>query len=61
MTAYVNLDSEVQLTSMLKVVVNNASNLPNVDKFSGKSDPYVIVSFQGKWQNLKLFPSGLHV
>lgn len=48
MTAYVNLDSEAQLTSMLKVVVNNASNLPNVDKFSGKSDPYVIVSFQGK-------------
>lgn len=61
MTAYVNLDSEAQLTSMLKVVVNNASNLPNVDKFSGKSDPYVIVSFQGKWKNLKLLPSGLHV
>ena len=33
---------------MLKVNVKSASNLPDVDKFSGKSDPYVVVSFQGK-------------
>ncbi|RMX57790.1 hypothetical protein pdam_00006779 [Pocillopora damicornis] len=60
MTAYVNLDSEAQLTSMLKVVVNNASNLPNVDKFSGKSDPYVIVSFQGQEQRTDVIKDNLN-
>lgn len=33
---------------MLKVKVKGATNLPDVDKFSGKSDPYAIVSFQGE-------------
>ena len=33
---------------MLKVKVKGATNLPDVDKFSGKSDPYAIVSFQGR-------------
>ena len=28
--------------------MKGATNLPDVDKFSGKSDPYAIVSFQGK-------------
>lgn len=38
---------------MLKVNVKSASNLPDVDKFSGKSDPYVVVSFQGEtWVRL---------
>lgn len=33
---------------MLKVEVKGATNLPNVDKFRGKSDPYAVVSFQGE-------------
>jgi len=33
---------------MLKVVVKSATNLPDVDKLGGKSDPYVVVSFRGK-------------
>ena len=38
---------------MLKVNIKSASNLPDVDKFSGKSDPYVVVSFQGEtWVRL---------
>ena len=32
---------------MLKVTVQRASDLPDVDTF-GKSDPYVKVSFQGR-------------
>ena len=31
----------------LKVVVHSASNLPDVD-FSGHSDPFVVLSFQGR-------------
>lgn len=34
---------------MLKVKVKGATNLPDVDTFSGKSDPYATVSFQGKF------------
>ena len=33
---------------MLKIKVTGATNLPDVDKFSGKSDPYAVVSFQGE-------------
>ena len=28
--------------------MKTASNLPDVDRLGGKSDPYAIVSFQGK-------------
>ncbi|XP_015759468.1 PREDICTED: myoferlin-like [Acropora digitifera] len=35
---------------MLKVEVTGATNLPDVDKFSGKSDPYAVVRFQGQEQ-----------
>lgn len=35
---------------MLKVKVKGATNLPDVDTFSGKSDPYATVSFQGKFE-----------
>lgn len=38
-----------QLRNMLKVKVKGATNLPDVDTFSGKSDPYATVSFQGKF------------
>lgn len=36
------------ILSMLKVEVTGATNLPDVDKFSGKSDPYAVVRFQGE-------------
>ena len=32
---------------MLKVTVKGATNLPDVDKFSGKTDAYAVVTFQG--------------
>ena len=32
---------------MLRVVVSSATELPNVEQF-GKSDPYALISFQGK-------------
>ena len=38
---------------MLKVTVQRASDLPDVDTF-GKSDPYVKISFQGRAESVKL-------
>ncbi|KAK3706775.1 hypothetical protein QZH41_015339 [Actinostola sp. cb2023] len=32
---------------MLKVIVKGATNLPDVDRLGGKSDPYAVVSFRG--------------
>ena len=42
------VDIKLAEPKMLRVNVKSASNLPDVDKFSGKSDPYVVVGFQGK-------------
>ena len=38
---------------MLKVTVQRASSLPDVDTF-GKSDPFVIIKFQGEFVSLSL-------
>ena len=38
---------------MLKVTVQRASDLPDVDTF-GKSDPYVKISFQGMAESVEL-------
>lgn len=39
---------------MLRVTVEGARCLYDVDRFGGKSDPYVGISFQGK-NNVTLF------
>ena len=39
---------------MLRVTVKGARCLYDVDRFSGKSDPYVGITFQGK-NNFSLF------
>lgn len=41
------------VAKMLKVTVQRASDLPDVDTF-GKSDPYVKISFQGRAESVKL-------
>lgn len=40
--------AKAKALKMLKVLVKGATNLPDVDRFSGKSDPYAVVSFRGK-------------
>lgn len=45
---------------MLKVKVKGATNLPDVDTFSGKSDPYATVSFQGQEQKTEVVKDELN-
>lgn len=45
---------------MLKVLVKGATNLPDVDKFSGKSDPYALVSFKGNEQKTDVIEDELN-
>lgn len=42
--------AEDKALKMLKVLVKGATNLPDVDRLSGKSDPYAVVSFRGMIQ-----------
>ena len=39
----------------MEVFVANATNVPNVETF-GKSDPYVVLEFQGEYQRASRSP-----